>query len=283
MIAHISCRSNSKQKQNRKTMKMVISKDRTKIAYDKIGQGPAIILVNGALATRSDHTELAQLLAPHLTVYNYDRRGRDNSEDNQQYMVGREMEDIDALIEEAGGSAYVYGISSGACLALEAAATLGDKVKKLALYEAPYDEAEGAGEKWKEFKTKFDQFIAKDRLGDAVELHMKFIGVKDEMIAGMKDSPTWLRFESLARTLAYDIAAVGKDRSIPVERASKLKTITLVMAGGASLEAMPFMRATAEKLTKVMQNGRLRIIEGQGHDLNSKALAPILIEFFVMN
>src|SRR6184192_3362126 len=121
-------------------MNTVTSKDGTKIAYDKTGYGPAVIHVAGAMATRSfgfpDH---ARLLESHFTVYTYDRRGRGESTDTQPFAVEREIEDIEALINEAGGEAFLYGISSGAALALEATIKLGHKVKKLALYEAPYD------------------------------------------------------------------------------------------------------------------------------------------------
>lgn len=261
-------------------MQAVTSKDGTRIAYDKSGTGPAVILVSGALATRSSDTELAQLLAPHFTVYNYDRRGRADSADTKPYSVEREIEDIEALINEAGSSAYVYGISSGACLALEAAAALGDRIKKLAIYEAPYDEAEGAAEKWKEFRSKLDQLLAADRRGDSVALFMKIVGAPDEAVAEMKASPAWPGMEALAPTIAYDTAVVGKDRSVPVKRVAKVKATTLVMDGGASLEAMPFMRSTAERLGKVIPNARRRTIEGQGHDVGSKALAPVLVEFF---
>src|SRR6266540_4138774 len=125
-------------------MSKVISKDGTEIAYEKSGKGPALILVDGALCYRSfgPMRELAKLLSPHFTVYTYDRRGRGESTNSQPFAVEREVEDIDALIHEAGGSAFVYGISSGGCLALEAAAKLGNKIEKLAIYEAPYNSDE---------------------------------------------------------------------------------------------------------------------------------------------
>ena len=141
-------------------MQTLISKDGTKIAYDKLGKGPAIILVIGALASRSDHAKLAELLSRDFTVYNYDRRGRGDSGDTKPTAVKREIEDIEALINEAGGSAYVYGISSGAGLALEAAAALGDKIKKLAIYEAPYDDANEFCQQWKEYSSKLDQLLS---------------------------------------------------------------------------------------------------------------------------
>src|SRR5438477_7803064 len=123
-------------------MHEVTSKDGTHIAYDTQGEGPAVILVAGALCARLSWSgpQLAKLLAPHFTVYNYDRRGRGDSGDTRPYAVAREIEDIEALIDEAGGSACLYGHSSGAALAMEAALSLGNKVKKLAMYEAPYND-----------------------------------------------------------------------------------------------------------------------------------------------
>ena len=142
------------QKSDKGTMQLVTSRDGTRIAYETVGNGPALILVNGALSTRSSASELAGLLSGHFTVYSYDRRGRGDSADTKPYSVERETEDLAALVDAAGGSAYVYGKSSGACLALEAAAALGDRIKRLALYEAPYSEAEGAAKEWRAFRSK---------------------------------------------------------------------------------------------------------------------------------
>ena len=263
-----------------KAMHHATSKDGTRIAYDKSGKGPALILVGGALAGRSGGAELAQLLAPDFTVYSYDRRGRGDSGDTKPYAVEREIEDLAALIDAAGGSARVYGKSSGAALALQAAASLGDKVSKLALYEAPYSEAGGAAEEWKAFRTKLDGLLAADRRADAVTSFMKFVGAPEDAIAGMKASPAWPGMQAMAPTLAYDNAVLGDDRSVPVAVAARVKAPTLVMDGGASLEPMPFMRTTADKLGKTIPNARRRTIEGQGHDVDSKALAPVLREFF---
>ena len=261
-------------------MQLVASQDGTRIAYDKSGKGPAVLLVNGALATRSSNSELAQLLAAHFTVYSYDRRGRGDSADTKPHSIKRETEDIAALIDAAGGSAYVYGKSSGACLALEAASSLGDKVKRLAIYEAPYSEAEGAAEEWREFRSKLDGLLAADRRADAVTLFMKFVGASDEAIAEMRASAAGPGMEAMAPTLAYDNAVVGDDRSVPVEIAAKIKAVTLVMDGGASLGTMPFMRPTADKLAKVIPDAQRRTIEGQAHDVSSLVLVPILREFF---
>src|SRR6185369_14958996 len=119
-------------------MKTVTSKDGTRIAFDQIGNGPVVVLVDSALASRAICAKLAILLAKDFTVINYDRRGRGDSTDTQPYAVQREVEDIEALIDGAGGSAFIFGSSSGAVLALEAANKLSAKVKKQVLYEPPF-------------------------------------------------------------------------------------------------------------------------------------------------
>src|SRR5438876_10220057 len=178
----------------------VNSKDGTRIVYDKIGHGPAVILVAGAMCSRSfwSGPELAKLLARSFTVYNYDRRGRGDSGDTRPYAVAREIEDIEALIDEAGGSAYLYGHSSGAALAMEAALRLGNKVKKLAMYEAPYNDDAEAQRAWKEYIKQLTELLAADRRGDAVALFMKYVGMPDEQIEGMRHAPNWPMFEALA-------------------------------------------------------------------------------------
>jgi len=258
----------------------VTSKDGTGIAYDKVGKGPALVVVNGALANRAGGAELAQLLAPSFTVYSYDRRGRGGSGDGKPYAVQREIEDLEAIIDAAGGSAYVYGKSSGAALALQATSLLGAKVKKLALYEAPYNEAEGAAQEWKTFRASLDGTLAAGRRAQAVTQFMKFVGAPDEAIAKMKASPAWPEMEAMAPTLAYDNAVLGADRSVPVAAAARVKTPTLVMDGSASQQAMPYMRATADKIASAIPDARRRTVEGQAHDVSAKVLAPILAQFF---
>ncbi|HEY6124746.1 MAG TPA: alpha/beta hydrolase [Steroidobacteraceae bacterium] len=258
----------------------VMSRDGTRIAYDQWGQGPAVIVVNGALSDRSAGAELAQLLAPHFTVYSYDRRGRGDSTDTQPYSVKREIEDIEALIDRAGGSAFVYGKSSGASLALQAASALGDKVRKLAIYEPPFNEAPGAAQEWREFGAKIDSLLAANQRADAITHFMKFVGAPEEVVAKMKASPAWPGMLAMAPTLAYDIAVLGDDRSVPVAIASKVKAVTLVMDGGASAGPMPFMRPTADKIGTAIPGARRLVVEGQAHDVSAKVLAPILSKFF---
>lgn len=259
-------------------MTKVISKDGTEIAYEKSGEGPALILVDGALCYRSfgPMRGLAELLSPHFTVYAYDRRGRGESGNSLPYAVQREIEDIDALIRETGGSAFVYGISSGGCLALEAAAKLGNKVKKLAIYEAPYNDDEAARGQWMEYRKQLAQALAENRRGDAVVLFMTLVGTPAEMANGMRNAPVWPMFEAVAPTLAYDAAVMGDDRSVAVKQAARVVSPALVMNG----TVIPFMLDTATALSNAMPHARHHTLEGQPHDVDLKVLAPVLTEFF---
>ena len=259
-------------------MKKVTSNDGTEIAYEKRGTGPAVILVDGALCSRSfgPMSKLAELLAPHFTAYNYDRRGRGDSGDTQPYALRREVEDMEALINEAGGSAFVFGTSSGACLTLEAALKLGDRVKKLAMYEAPYNSEKAVQQAWKEYRKELAELLAADRRGDAAALFMKSVGTPDDQIDGMRHAPVWSMFEAVAPTLAYDAAALGEDRSIPIKRAAKVVTPALVMNG----TVIPFMLDTAQALANAIPQAQHRTLDGQTHDVNLEVLAPVLVEFF---
>jgi pimeloyl-ACP methyl ester carboxylesterase len=152
-----------------KNMSKVISRDGTAIAFDRSGQGPVLILVTGAIATRSDAASLAARLSPHFSVFAYDRHGRGESGDTPPYAVEREVEDLDALITEAGGSAFVYGHSSGAALALEAARRLSTKITKLAVYEPPFIVDDSRPPVPKDYLTRLTELVSSGRRGDAVE------------------------------------------------------------------------------------------------------------------
>jgi pimeloyl-ACP methyl ester carboxylesterase len=198
----------SRHQEEEDPMPSVISKDGTSIAYSTTGEGPALILIDGATGFRAFGvgTALAPLLAPHFTVYSYDRRGRGESGDTQPYAVAREIEDIEALIDAAGGEASLYGISSGGALALEATLALGGKVKKLAIYEVPYDSSENGMAAWRAYRTRLAEALAAGRRGDAVEIFLRFVGAPEEMVAGMRHTPVWATLEAVAPTLAYDAA-----------------------------------------------------------------------------
>src|SRR5258708_154519 len=178
-------------------MATVISNDGTKIGYDKRGAGPAGIFVDGATGVRSAgySNKLAELLSTDFTVYSYDRRGRGESTDTKPFSVQREIEDIEALIDAAGGSAFLYGISSGGALALEATIVLQGKIKKLAIYEVPYDSSETGVKAWREYRTKLKEALMGDRRGEANKFVIKFVCVPDERISGMHNVTLWSMVE----------------------------------------------------------------------------------------
>ncbi len=265
---------------NRKTNLTVTSKDGTKIAYDKQGSGPVVILVDGALGYRlfGPMPGLAKLLESHFTVITFDRRGRGGSGGGRSVSITREVEDIDALIMEVGKSAYLFGTSSGGALVLEAAIKLGSKVKKLAIYEAPYNSDPTSQQAWKVYTSELLKLLDAGRGGDAVELFMKFVGTPAEMVEGMRKSPMWPLLEAVAPTLAYDATDLGlENRSVPTRRAGRIKASALIMNGGAGF---PFMYQTAKALANAIPHAIQRTLEGQRHDVVNEVLAPVLIDFF---
>jgi pimeloyl-ACP methyl ester carboxylesterase len=263
-------------------MDKVTSSDGTHIAFDRLGEGPPIILVGGTLEQRAMDSETSRLaalplLAQHFTVFHYDRRGRGDSTDTQPYDVEREIEDIEALIDEAGGSAFLSGISAGAALAFEAALALEGKVKKLAMYDAPYNDDAAARQATRDFRKRLTQAIAEGRRGDAVGLFMMLVGLPPEDVEGMREHPMWPMWEAVAPTIAYEVAVVGEDASVPTERAANLAVPALIMEGGAS---GPAMHITATALANAIPDAQHRTLEGQTHEVAPEALAPVLVEFF---
>jgi pimeloyl-ACP methyl ester carboxylesterase len=256
-------------------MDTVTSRDGTRIAFDRMGQGPPVVLVCGGSVDRMADAPLAEQLASDFTVFNYDRRGRGDSGDTQPYAVEREVEDIEAVIDEAGGSANLWGSSSGAALAL-IAAEAGVSITKLALWEPPFvpDEFPPPPE---DQVTQYETMIAEGRRGDAVEYFMsKVVGMPPEFVAGARSQPFWAAQEALAHTLAYD-ARIMSDYKVPRDRAASVKVPTLVIAGGADF---PWMRDTARALADALPDGQAKILEGQGHDFDPSVLAPALKDFF---
>jgi pimeloyl-ACP methyl ester carboxylesterase len=256
-------------------METVTSKDGTIIAFDRLGEGPPVILVCGGSVDRMSNAALAEQLASDLTVFNYDRRGRGDSGDTLPYAVEREVEDIEALVEAAGGSANLWGSSSGAALALIAAES-GAPVTRLALWEPPFI-PDGFPRPPQDQVAQYETMVAEGRRGDAVEYFMsKVIGMPPEIVAGARSQPFWAAQEALAHTLAYD-ARIMSDYTVPTERAASVKIPTLVIAGGADF---PWMRDTAKALADALPDGRAEILDGQGHDVDPTVLAPILKGFF---
>ena len=261
-------------------MDIVISADATKIAYDRQGEGPTLILVDGAMQARASGSKpaLARLLAAHFAVYCYDRRGRGDSGDNQPYAVGREIEDLAALIDAAGGTACLYGHSSGASLAMESAVALGAQVSKLAMYEPPYNDGPAGRRAWGQYISQLTEALAANRRGDAVALFMAYTGMPADQIEVMRKAPFWPGMEAVAPTLGYDHAAIlGKDASVPAQRAAQVGVPTLVMYGDASF---PFMSDTARALARAVPHAELRTMPGQSHNVRPEVLSPVLVEFF---
>jgi pimeloyl-ACP methyl ester carboxylesterase len=258
-------------------MSKVTSKDGTTIAFDQLGDGPPVILVCGGSVDHSSNAPEAALLAEHFTVFNYHRRGRGDSGDTPPYAVEREVEDIDAVVDAAGGSAFLYGTSSGAALALEAAHALPTRIAKLALWEPPYILEGSRPRPPADTARIFTELVSTGRRGDAVEHFMaKVVGLPPEFVAFARAQPWWPAQEALAHTLAYDATIMG-DYSLPTERAATVTMPTIVIAGGAS---PAWMRETAQVLADTLPNGQFRILEGQEHNVAPEAIAPVLVEFF---
>lgn len=263
----------------------VISKDGTQIAFDRIGNGPAVILVTGALGVRGEPLtgSLAQALASHFTVYDFDRRGRGESGDAPPYAMEREIEDIEALIDEAGGSAFLYGMSSGAVLALEAASRFPGKVKGLALYEPPYITDDSRPPVPDDYPEQVTTVLAQGKRDKAVEMFMTAVGVPDEFVPMMREDPSWAEMEAVAHTLPYDftiLRGLQSGKPLPPERVRQwtaATTPTLVIAGGNS---EPFFHDAADLLVKILPNAERATLEGQDHAVSGEALAPMLTAFF---
>jgi pimeloyl-ACP methyl ester carboxylesterase len=266
-------------------MSKINSKDGTTIAFDRWGHGPALILVSPALNTRANSPTdpLVALLDPHFTVFTYDRRGRGESSDTPPYAVEREVEDIEALIKEAGGSASLYGMSSGAVLAFEAASRLRG-ISGLAMYEAPFVVDNSRTQVPQDFLAQMVSMLASGRRGDMVEFFMtKGVGVPIEYIGPMRQQPSWQELEALAHTLIYDITIMGdSQRGAPLSprwarQAASITAPTLVMAGGAS---PVWLHNAAHAAVEIIPGAQFRMLEGQTHAVAAEAIAPVLIAFF---
>ena len=262
---------------NETSVAKVRSRDGTTIAFDRTGDGPPLIFVGGAFQQRSGQgmAQLAALLAPRLTVYNYDRRGRGDSGDTAPYAVEREVEDLEALIAEAGGSAFVFGMSSGGVLALEAARRL--PITRLAVYDPPFMVDDSGPRPPADHQAQLTELVSSGRPGDAAEFFMtKIIGMPTEAVAPMRGSPIWPALEQVAHTLPYDAAVMG-DYSLPIERMRSVTVPTLVIAGE---KTDPRLRRAARALWAALPDVQQRTLEGQTHEWAPEVLAPALERFF---
>ncbi|WP_406188593.1 alpha/beta hydrolase [Streptomyces anulatus] len=261
----------------------VASADGTEIAFEQSGRGPAVVLVASALADRSDTTKLAALLAQHFTVINYDRRGRGASGDANAYAPDREIEDIAALVEHVGGSASLFGSSSGAVLAMRAAAA-GVNVDRLALYDPPFVVAEGDDGPPKDLAQQITVLLAEGRRSDAVKYFMTRVqGMPGIAVFFMKLMPKmWANLTKLAGTLPYDIAVMGdtqQGKPLDAEEWKGVAVRTRVLTGGKSPAA--FQRA-ALAVTEILPQADHRTLPGLNHGavvMAPRKIAPQIIEF----
>jgi pimeloyl-ACP methyl ester carboxylesterase len=258
-------------------MSHVTSKDGTRIGYERLGNGPALILIDGAMGSRAfgPMPKIAALLKEHFTVHLYDRRGRGDSGDTAPYAKAREVEDIEALIGAAGGSAFVVGVSSGAALALEAAAG-GAGITKLAVYEPPFmvDDDRHAHVN---HERHLRALVAAGRRGAAVKYFMRdMVNVPAPFVLMMQlMRGMWGKLKSVAHTLPYDAAVMG-DWQIPA-RLAALETPTLAMYGGKTDTRL---RRSVEELVKVLPNVRQQVLPGQTHNVSAAVLVPALVNYF---
>ncbi|MGW1227812.1 alpha/beta fold hydrolase [Streptomyces sp. NPDC001478] len=261
----------------------VVSADGTEIAFEQVGRGPTVVLVASALADRSDTTKLAALLAQHFTVINYDRRGRGASGDADAYAPDREIEDIAALIEHVGGSASLFGSSSGAVLALRAAAA-GVNVDRLALYEPPFVVAEGDDGPPKDLARQITALLAEGRHSDAVTYFMTRVqGMPGIAVFLMRLMPKmWANLTKLAGTLLYDIAVMGdtqQGKPLDAEEWNGVAVPTRVLTGGKSPAAF---RRAALAITGILPQADHRTLPGLNHGavvMAPRKVAPQIIDF----
>jgi hypothetical protein len=255
----------------------VKSKDGTAIAYDKSGQGPAVVIVGGVVGDRSQQAGVAELLAKDFTVFNFDRRAHGESGDTPPYAVEREIEDIDAVIHAAGGSAFVYGTSGPGVLALHAAAGApGARMKKLAIWEPPFV-IDGSRPKVRsDYKAHLTSLLKEGRRGDMVEaFFIEAVGMPAQFVAQMRQAPWWSGQEALAHTTIYDATLMG-DYSLPRAELGRVKVTTVIIDGGMS----SWLTKSADEVASALPKGQRRTLAGQQHNVDPAVIAPALVEFF---
>jgi pimeloyl-ACP methyl ester carboxylesterase len=274
----------------------VISADGTVIVVDRSGEGPAVVLVQGALMGRADPvmSGIAAGLSRWFTVFSYDRRGRGDSGDTRPYAVEREAEDLDAVIAVAGGSAAVFGGSSGAGLAARAAARAATRtparaaaraaartpaVTRLALWEPPYHVDDTAPQLPPDFAAQLDGLVSAGRRAEAVELFLvRAAEASPEDVAEMRGQPFWPAMQASAQSLAYEAFVMGPDNALPADLLGGITQPTLVLNGG---DSPAWMRRAGEAVADAIPGAVHRVLEGQAHYVAPGAIVPELLEFFI--
>jgi pimeloyl-ACP methyl ester carboxylesterase len=259
------------------------SRDGTQIAFDSIGQGPPVIIVGGAFSWRrwKGFVELADLLSARFTVLNYDRRGRGDSGDTQPYALERELEDLQAMIGVAGGSASVWGMSSGGILALEAARA-GVAIEEIAAYEPPFIVDSSDGLPPDDFVPHIGALVDRGRRSEAVKYFMARVMGMPALIPSLMSlwPPMWSKLKATAHTLPYEAALVDRYvRGRPLDDAywARVTTPTLVVSGEKSPEKL---REGAAAIAGALPSAEHRTLSGVSHNVRMSALAPVLVDFF---
>lgn len=259
----------------------VTSKDGTKLAYDVVGQGPPLVYVMGATGTRRIQFSAAMRdeLAKSFTLYFYDRRGRGESGDNSptKYVVEREIEDLRVMCEAAGGNPYVVASSSGAALALLAAAA-GVPMRMLVAHEPPYAVGEHAGSFDKDYQRNVTRLVAEGKDEEALKYFMRTVGLPGFMVFLMRFMPFWKDALAAAPSLPYDAAVMG-DFAMPEKALRSIRVPTVVLAGGST---PPRLRAAADAAAKVIPGAKEVVVPKQNHGIKPAALRGALVECFGM-
>jgi pimeloyl-ACP methyl ester carboxylesterase len=255
-------------------MRTAQSSDGTAIAYETAGDGPPLIVITGAFCDRHTSDRLASLLAPHFMVVTYDRRGRGDSGDSPRYAIEREVEDVASLIGDLGGFVNLYGHSSGAIIALEAAIA-GLAVNRLVVYEPPYAGVPGVTD---DLIDRVRVAVREGRRGDAAKLFLvEAVGLPQEVAGEIAHSPDWSGMQAIAHTLPYDLALA--QGAVPVERLATIGVATLSAFGSTTSD---FLRRSTEAVASAIPDAELLTLEGVGHGAPADVVAAMLVDFLLI-
>lgn len=261
-------------------MNIIQSQDNTPIAYETTGSGPLLVIVTGALNTHNFGvpSEMVPFLQEHFTVLTYDRRGRGQSGNTLPYAIEKEVQDIQALIDNQGGKAFLYGHSAGAALALFTAAAAPEKVLKAAAYEPPM----GGG--WFEsiltdvMIRQLEKQVAKGNKLAVVKRFMRFVGMDEQLITDTLASEHGQTIIDMASTIAYEAEIQKASKAFLQNQAARLSMPVLMIAGTKSFKTTPgFMAA----YTRAIPLAESRLLEGQTHSVEPEVISPVLLEFFL--
>ena len=265
-----------------------ISKDGTLIAYEQTGSGALLILVSAALTDRDGDRPLAKQLASSFTVLNYDRRGRGKSANTEPYAAEREIEDLQALVNTSTRPVYLFGSSSGAVLALDAANRLGTKVAKVFLYEPPFIVDKTRPPLSESLLNEVNAALAaKHRAGAVALFFNKGMGIPKPGILFMQLlMPAWADMVKLAHTAPYDLmilAGTQSGKPLPRDRWCHANAPTMVAVGAKS---EPFFPSGAKALAGLLPTVSYKSLDDLDHSavlMAPQAIATAVRQFFATN